>query len=256
MGHFALLLFIENIMDILLSFVSFVPSLFKWIIKWWKFNRPAGKILGGMTDNDLSLNIFVKDLVVPQNTSTSPKLFSQEGMQMQANPNIVKVWPEVEARGLAEILNLLGQLDKKDKIDLVEMSKGYDEWDENLIVLGAQALKSREFYRIMKNVGYSMDEKEIYDTENNQPINKSPEYGYGLIIKAKNSAVKGGKGVGILLGGFGTLGTESAIYYFCKNIDILGKKFGKNDFSVVVRARINSGRESVERLTGLDKKFE
>lgn len=237
-------------------FTKFIPSIFKYAKQWWKFNRPAGKVLGSMINNKEKLKIFVKDLIVLNNTLDNPKLISIEGTFKQYNPNIEKVWPEVEAIGIARTLNLLGRLGKKDNLDIVEMSKGYDMWNSNLIVLGAQAFKSIEFYKVMESVGYFMDENEIYDNETKEIIKREKEYGYGLIIKAKNTKLMENKdGVGILLGGFGTLGTLAANYYFCNNISQLGKEFGNKYFSIVVRARIISGEQSVERLRNLDKVY-
>lgn len=243
-------------MEYILSAIQFVPSVWKFCVKWWKFNRPAGKVLGSIVDNGKVVKVFVKDLLVPENTPEAPKLISEEGTMRQYNPNIDKVWPEVEARGIAELLNLLGQLGKKDKLEIVEMSRGYDSWNCNLFVLGAQSGKSLEFYKIMENVGYRMDSSDIYNSESGEVVEREDGYGYGLIIKAKNKQLaENEEGTGILLGGFGVLGTEAAIYYFCNNIRSLGKEFGKKYFSIVVRARIASGGQSAERIRTLDKVF-
>ena len=236
-------------MDYILSGIQFVPAVFKYCWKWWTFNRPAGKVLEGFVDNEKISKIFVKDLMVPDNTSENPKLISREGSILHANPNILKVWPDVEAKGTARLLNLFGRLGKKDKLEIVEMSEGYNSWDCNLIVLGAQSGKSGEFYNIMENVGYKMDGHNIYESETERVIKREDGYGYGLILKTKNNQLaENQKGIGILLGGFGVLGTEAAIHYFCNNIGILGKEFGNKSFSVVVRARIASGAQSVERV--------
>lgn len=228
----------------------------KSIVEWWKFKRPATKIFGSSLENKQMLRVYIKDLECPNNTCESPKLISYEGASMQYNPNIIKVWPEVEGRAASELLNLLGQLGKKDKLEIIEMSKGYDQWNTHLVVLGAQALKCREFYNLMDKVGYSMDEQNIYDNESKQVVERNPEYGYGLIIKARNPLLPNGKqGIAFLLGGFGTLGTEAAVEYFCKNVSSLGREFGNSYFSLVVRARIFSGKQSVTRIKSLDKKL-
>ncbi|MFA5109300.1 MAG: hypothetical protein WC458_02050 [Patescibacteria group bacterium] len=241
-------------MEYFLSIVGFIPGVVKTLIRYFKFNLPSGKIFGTMIDNNKDLKIFVKDLFVPNNTFDSPKIFSKEGEYTQANPNISSVWPDVEAIGVAKLFNLLGRLGKKDKLTVVEMSKGLDIWNSDIIVLGAQAIKSLEFYKVMGNVGYSMDSREIYDKETNRIIRRESEYGYGLIIKAKNTTLPEGRiGNAILLGGFGVLGTQAAIHYFCNNIARLGKEFGKNNFSLIVRARISSGEQSAERLDKFTK---
>lgn len=240
------------------ALAKFGFSLLKFGWKWWTFNRPAMRVLEGLASNRHEGFVFVKDLIVPENTIHNPKLFSVEGNSYQANPNIGKVWSDVEARGIAMLLNLLGRLGKKEKLKVEEMSTGYSKWDCNLIVLGAQAVKSREFYQVMGNVGFYVDDNNIYDFDTKEPIinEEQRDFGYGVIIKAKNNQLPNGKeGVGILLGGYGTLGTAAAVHYFCNNLQLLGKSFGKDYFSIVVRARIESGEQTVERLIKYDKVY-
>lgn len=239
-----------------LDFFKGIWSAIRYFKEWWNVKRPATRILGPILNNKIQTKIFIKDLICPNNTIDDPKLVSIEGSYHQYNPNIEKVWPEVEARGIAELLNFLGELGKRDKLEIVEMSRGYDQWGTDMIVLGAQAVKCLEFYQVMEKVGYRMDERSIYDNESNEPIEMDAQHGYGLIIKAENQLPNGKKGVAILLGGFGVLGTEAAIYYFRKNISQLGKEFGNKCFSIVLKARINSGRESARRVPGLVKVFD
>lgn len=240
--------------NLFFTVIQFFPSIYSYIVEWWKFKRPAGLVFGNLMNNKKTLLIFVKDLIVPNNTFAEPKLFSIEGNVQQANPNIGKVWPEVEGKGVGLLQNLLGQMGKKDKIEIIEMSKGYDLWDSDFIILGAQAIKCREFYEVMEKVGYYVDEKSIYNKETGKPIEMEQGYGYGLIIKAEKSNPQD-KINGILLGGFGVLGTAAAIYYFVHSVNKLGDEFGNNAFSIVVRAREASGEQSTVRLKKYDKQF-
>lgn len=238
------------------SFIRPAISFLKYTFGWLGKTLPASRILGwGALSNKSELKIFVKDLIVPNNTSSEPKLISTEGAMTLIHPNIIKVWSEVEARGASAITNFLGSLGKTEKIKIVEMSSGHADWQGNIIILGAQSGKSLGFYGIMEKVGYRMDEKEIYDYNSNKVIVRENGYGYGLIIKANNKNTSEKNTPCFLLGGFGTLGTEAAIYYFCNHFKELEKKFKKDFFSVVVRAQVNAGAQSVERIKSLDKNF-
>ena len=238
-----------DLISIATNFVGFVPGTIKFMRRWWSFRRPASKVLEGFLDNDVSAKVFIKDLMVPDNTLRAPKLFSVEGSFQQANPNIGIVWPEVEARGLAEVFNMLGQLDKYQNINVIPMSEGYEDWQGNILVLGAQAMKCREFYRTMDEVGYGVDEERIYNVETSETIvAPDQEYGYGVIIKARNNNSSSHAAPAFLLGGFGTLGTEAAIHYFSSHIADLGKEFGNDCFSIIVRVRLGSGRQTVRRM--------
>ncbi len=248
---------IVSIIQLLLDTLKLILSGWKSIKHWYSYSRPAKKVLGDIADNKLLTRIFVKDFIVKDNVFASPKLFSTEGPTTQAHPNIEKVWAEAEGRGVARLLNILGELGKRDKLEITEMSRGYDSWDSNMIVLGAQAMKCMDFYEVMENVAYSMDEDHIYDKESGQIISRDePEkYGYGLILKAKNPKMDG-KGIGILLGGYGVLGTEAAIHYFIHNLANLGKEFGNKSFGIIVRAKVSAGQQSATRLIKYDKIFE
>ena len=105
----------------------------------------------------------------------------------------------------------------------------------------------------MDNVAYRID-TELRDTSTGKVITREPGYGYGIILKAKNRYAS--NGVGLLVGGYGVLGTEAASYYFRRYCAELGKRFGNRCFGVVVRASVTAGVQSVERLDSFDKWFE
>lgn len=137
----------------------------------------------------------------------------------------------------------------------MEMGKDPGIWDRNLMILGAQTQKCFDFYSRMQEVAFRMDANHIYDNKTGKPVKRDPGFGYGIIIKCKNPYVTSGDGVGFLLGGYGTLGTEAATYYFTNNIAELGKKFGKKSFGVVVKASVSAGVQSTERLIRYDRTY-
>lgn len=240
-------------LDIIWDVIKLIPKVYGTIVEYWSFKRPASKVLGRIINQKIEVKIFVKDFIVNDNVGSSPKLSSVEGPTTQLHPNIEKVWAEAEARGIAELLNLLGSLGKRSNLEIVEMSSGYDMWNKDMIVLGAQAMKCMDFYEVMENVAYSVDEKNIYDKETGKTIQRENGYGYGIILKVKNPQME--DGVGFLLGGYGVLGTQAAIYYFTNNIAELGKLFDDKYFGVLVRAKVSAGKQSVKRLTKCDKVF-
>lgn len=240
-------------LGIIWDIIKSIPKAYEAILEWWNFKRPASKVLGRIINKKIEVKIFVKDFIVPNNVSSSPKLSSVEGPTTQLHPNIEKVWAEAEARGVAELLNLLGNMGKRSNLEIVEMSSGFDMWNKDMIVLGAQAMKCMDFYEVMENVAYSVDEMNIYDKETGKVIQRENGYGYGLILKTKNPQIE--NGIGFLLGGYGVLGTQAAIYYFTKNIANLGKLFSDKYFGIIVRAKISAGKQSAKRLTKYDKVF-
>jgi hypothetical protein len=121
--------------------------------------------------------------------------------------------------------------------------------------MGAQAQKSFDFYEQMQNVAFKVDAKQIWDQTESKPVPREDAFGYGVIVKAKNPFTKGRQpGVAILIGGFGTLGTAAAAYYFREHLPDLGKRFGADYFGAVVRASVSAGEQSAQRLPQYDRR--
>ena len=171
---------------------------------------------------------------------------------MQPIPNVTKWWAEVDAKVVADVLNVLGSQGKSENIDFHLLSTDRGELNVNVVCIGAQFPQANIFFNEFENIFYRMDNHNIIEVSSNQNIPIQPNYGYGIIIKASNPHKLPNGGVAFLIGGFGTLGTEAAGYYFRTKFRELGKKFGKKCFGVVVRASVAAGPQSAERLTQYD----
>lgn len=228
--------------------VQIVFGFIKAIKNWWNNQRPILQVLQSIADNNRIVRIFIRDFFILPGTS----LFSKDRGGIGQVPNVVELWSRVEGIAIANILNVLGQVSKKENIEIIEMSKNTGLWDSNIIVLGAQAQKCFDFYKNMKKVAYYMDPK-LRDGDTHQLVPKEEGYGYGIILKTLNPYTQ--NGIGLLIGGYGVLGTEAASYYFRKHCKDLGKKFGKKYFGIVVRVSVTAGIESTERIYSLDKCF-
>jgi len=238
--------------------LGFLTTCFKPIIylcRWIKFQYPIYKLLGPIAQNKNLVRIFVRDLYVNENVPNP--LIAQEGANGIRGyvPNIGKVWPAVEGKGIGYIFSVLGSVGKKEKIEIVEMGDDTGLWNSNLIILGAQTQKCFDFYEKMKNVAYGVDRQSIFDYSTKKPINFESGYGYGVILKCKNPFGKSEQDLGFLIGGFGVLGTQAAGYYFMRNASKLGKEFKKSCFGIVVKASVSAGVQSTERLSQYDKKL-
>ena len=230
-----------------------VLGIIRQIKKYWKNSRPAKKLLQGIADNGETCKIFVRDFFITQGTelySADPRL------GVGVVPNVQELWPDVEGRAVGYLLNIFGQIGKTKNTEIIRMSQDTGEWSCNLIVLGAQARKSYDFYQNMQNVAYRMDNEQIYDNESNEIVQREDGYGYGIILKTSNPFMtRGLPGVAFLIGGFGVLGTAAASYYFKENFRELGKEFGEKCFGIIVRASVSAGEQAAERLKQYDKTF-
>jgi len=121
--------------------VQIVFGFIKAIKNWWNNQRPISQVLQSITDNDRKVRIFIRDFFIPLGTP----LFSKDGSGIGQVPNVTELWPRVEGIAMANILNVLGQVSKKENIEIIEMSKNTGLWDSNIIVLGAQAQKCFDF---------------------------------------------------------------------------------------------------------------
>ncbi|MBE7470994.1 MAG: hypothetical protein DPW09_20100 [Anaerolineae bacterium] len=232
-----------------------IPSLHysvKRLAKWWQETRPPRKLLAGIAKQNETCRIFVRDLYVSKEASlisVEPKI----GVGIV--PNVQEVWPDSEGRGIASIFNVLGQVDKTENIEIVRMSQDIGRWNCHVIVLGAQANKAFDFYKLMENVAYRMDSDNIYNNLSGEIIKREAGFGYGIILKASNPYKTLERGVGILIGGYGVLGTAAAAYYFREHFRDLGREFGEDYFGIIVRAPVTAGEEAVERLKSFDVHF-
>lgn len=225
-------------------------GVFRAVKSWWKNQRPICKILGGIADNKKVVRIFVRDFLIP---AGSP-LLSQDAGGVGLVPNVYELWPRVEGIALANVLNVMGVAGKTMNIEVIEMSKDNGLWDSDMIVLGAQAQKCVDFYQRMKNVAYVVDPYEIRDAITGAIVPRETGFGYGIILKAANPYSR--NGVGLLIGGYGVLGTEAASYYFRRNCADLGRQFGRRYFGIVVRASLTAGIGSTERQSAFDKRVD
>ena len=149
---------------------------------------------------------------------------------------------------------MLGQAGKTTNVTITIFSEDVGNRDCHLVVIGGQDLIAQDFYAQMEGIYYRMDTKQIYSVETGQVITREPGYGYGLILKAINPFVMGKqRGVGILVGGLGVLGTMAAAYYLRTHAKLLGAQFGKQNFGLVVRAPVSTGYHGVQRVTELDR---
>ena len=102
------------------------------------------------------------------------------------------------------------------------------EWNAHIFVIGGQYSKAFDFFRLMKNVSYRIDNNNIIDNMDKQIVPREEGYGYGIVIKAWNPFYVHGSGVAFLIAGFGTLGTAAASYYFREHYESLGRQFKKH----------------------------
>lgn len=233
--------------SILVPFGLFLGQRF---IQYIQNQLPAKKLLGDFVDNNAPCKLFVRDLILE---SGSKVLSIEPRVGVGCVPNVPVLWPEVEGLGISYVLNVLGNVGKTKNINIVKMSEDKGEWNANIIVLGAQAQKSFDFYTHMNKVAYSMDGQHIYN-QRHKIIEMENGYGYGLILKAQNPSKD--NGFGFLIGGFGVLGTLASAYYFRTNFKKLGKDFGNKPFGIIVRCPITAGEEATQRLSKYDISFD
>ena len=227
-----------------------------WLIDrtahWWRDSQPARQLFGGIADETERCKIFVRDFLIGADT----KLFSVEPrVGIGVVPNVQHLWPDVEGRAVGGLFNVLGQVGKTRGIEIVRMSEDAGEWNCHVIVLGAQSNKSYDFYKHLKNVAFQMDGEQIFENATGNIVKREDGFGYGIILKSFNPfKTTSPQGVGILIGGFGVLGTAAA-HYFRERYRSLGKEFGARCFGIVVRAPITAGEQAVERLSLWDRTF-
>lgn len=209
---------------------------------------PTRRVLGDFIKNEEKCVFWLRDAY--RQSGTDILEISQHGVGVI--PNVSKWWAEVDAKAVSDFLNVLGYIGKSENIEFHTLSQNRDEWDANIICIGSQYFSANKIFNDCDKVYYKINNRSIIKTSNNQIIKRERGYGYGIILKAWNPHKLPDGGNIFLIGGFGTLGTEVAGYYFRNNHKKLGKKFGDKCFGVVVRASVSGGPQTVERLEQYD----
>lgn len=245
-----------------------IPTLWwfmRWVLDWIHYRKPARLVLKGIADNSEPCHILVRDMQVELHQDPNLSWVDRWPLLDRApqrlgghfegrGPNIPVVWADSDGKAIADVLNILGQVGKRNNIRLVRRSEDEGERNCHIIVVGGQDQNAWHFYQAMREVFYQMDERDIFDAVSNRPLHMETNYGYGLILKATNPfKVTGSHGVAILIGGFGVLGTLAAAYYLRTRIGELARTFGGRNFGIVVRCNQNAPPEAVERIRELDR---
>lgn len=217
----------------------------------WRRTRPAMKLLEAMARQDEPCKVFIRDLILENNATV---IAVEPRVGIGRVPNVKELWPQADAQAAACVFSILGSVGKTQNVEIVRMSEDPGQWDSHVVVIGAQAAKSFDLYRHMKNVAFRVDGQNIIDQTTDELVQQEKGYGYGIILKATNPFKKRGReGVAFLIGGFGAPGTAAAGHYLRENFRSLGRTFGRSDFGIVVRTSITAGEQAVERLPKWDR---
>jgi hypothetical protein len=229
--------------------IPFILYGMKYLIRFLRDSLPARKLLEGLAKNEERCIFWLRDAY--QQSGSHLLEVSQRGVG--SIPNVMKWWAEVDSKAVADVLNVLGSQGKSENIEFHLQSENRNEWDANIVCIGAQFAQADLIFNECENVFYKIDNTNIIDVTKGQNIVMENDYRYGIIIKVKNLHKLKNPGVAFLIGGFGTMGTEAAGYYFRTHFKELGKKFGKKCFGIVVRAKVAAGPQSVERIKEYDR---
>lgn len=231
--------------------IPLIWAVMRWIRNWLVVSRPRRQVLGPLAIDEEMCTLFVRDFFLSDNSQI---LAVEPTLGVSVVPNVRELWADVDARGIAYALNALGQVNKRRNIHIMRMSQDSGIWNTHIIIIGAQSQKSFDFYQRLAHVMYRVDADEIRDATTNEIVPRDSNFGYGIVAKASNPyKTEGYAGVGFLIGGFGTLGTAAAAYYFREHLEDLGKQFGSRCFGIVVRASVTAGEQTVERLREYDR---
>jgi hypothetical protein len=222
------------------------------MLYWWISRRPVNRLLGLVIHRNEPCKIFLRGFFIAQDT---PLFSIVRGVGIGQVPNIHELWADVEGRAVANVLNVLGRAGKSHNINIVREADDAGEWNSHLIVIGAQYPKASNFFKLMTDVTYSIDDANIIDNVTKRAVPREDGYGYGIIIKSRNPLYARGGGVAFLIAGYGTLGTVAASYYFREHYQSLGRQFRSDCFGVVVRAPLTAGEQAVERLFDWDRRL-
>lgn len=204
--------------------------------------RPIRRLMDGFANRGEEVAIFVERLQ-SQNKYYSfdipdfapPRTTGQKGQKQ----NIPHVVANVDMQAASDFLYLLGSVGKRDNITFPSIPEDWNRWSMHQVSIGGN-FKSEQILAAKPQPLVVLHNQSQFKFHDRAQAFGPTRYDAGIICRIKHPTTK--KKCMVIMG-LGVLGTEAAGHYLRTHAVDLGKMFGREDFAILVRARIDQGKE-------------
>ncbi len=222
------------------------------LLKWWSRIRPSRLIFKKYLDKNANIFIFHSQMSSADdnwNLKNDPKYITRfpqptptdhANLGIQKKLNIDPVASGADSECVADIFNILGQVQKTNNIFIGDLINDWNMWSSPIFSVGFNP-KTHKLMEKGDPILFQLvnDSLKIKDTEISFGCNLPNDA--GIIQKTFD---KESKNPVFILAGLGTIGTSAAGYVLKNNFVKFGKLFGNNPFCVFFKVKIDEGKNS------------
>lgn len=247
------------VQDLVISsiLIPVVLLIFTSLKSFYLQSRPLKKLFKGFDKEDVyvfltQLNAADKDgkLIEDQRylvkyPSSTPK--NKDRIMAEGRQNIDPVWAESDGTCLADVYNALGKAGITDNLIVGSLLQDFNKRSTPMISIGFNP-KSHFLKENCSPIYYDFVTVKPGVTAvkiKGKDLKVKPFWPYDAGIIQKTFTKDSNKPV-FILAGLGTLGTNSAGYFFKTYASVLGKLFGDDAFCVLFKSRWDEGKASFQ----------
>ncbi|MFH1200806.1 MAG: hypothetical protein V1484_00550 [bacterium] len=232
--------------------IPLVIFFYQKFINWWNRVRPSRLIFKKCLDKSSNIYIFHSQMSSADdnwNLKENPKYITRfpqpiptnhTNLGIQKKFNIDPVSSGADSECVADIFNILGQVQKTKNIYIGDLINDWNMWSSPMFSVGFNP----KTYKLMERADPILFEL----TDNTLKI-KDTNIGFGCVMPNDAGVIqktfdKESKTPVFILAGLGTIGTSAAGSILKNNFVKFGKLFGNNSFCIFFSAKIDEGKSS------------
>jgi hypothetical protein len=199
--------------------------------------RPLRRLLGQLSDPDLPVSVFLRDMV-----SVDRKYYSWNPSGHADGWQDFAVVGQADVEVAGDIANLLGRAGRRGSLKWRLLERDFELWNEPMFCVGGSP-KVDKVLELCRPKLVSFSAPQTFSTCDGQTFDMSDGWDYGLIYKGRHPQT--GRDTFVFFG-FGVAGTRATGGFMLRHANTLASLYGDHPFAVILRARLADGKDSAE----------
>lgn len=221
-------------------------------LKWWNKTRPSRIVFKNYLPENSNVFIFHSQMSSADdnyNKKSNPKFITlfpdptptnHINFGIQTRQNIDPVCSVANAECLADVLNVLGLINKTKNIHIGDLIKDWNIWKNPIFTIGFNP-KTEKLTEKCNPIYFDLSNASLKIKNTSIIFDSISPNDAGIIQKTFD---KESENPVFILAGLGTTGTSAAGLILRNNFIKLGKLFGNDPFCVFLKAKIDEGKNS------------
>ena len=221
------------------------------LLKWWNEIRPSRLIFKRYLNEDSNVYIFHSQMSSADNNwnlisnqkyitrfpQPNPNNHTNLGIQKKLNIDPVSSCADSEC--VADVFNILGQIQKTKNIYIGDLINDWNVWSDPMFLIGFNPKAEKLMEK--GNLFFELTNNTLKIKNTNISFDCILPNDAGIIQKTFD---KESKNPTFILAGLGTMGTSASGYILKNNFIKFGKLFGDEPFCVFLNVKTDEGKNS------------